>query len=1089
MSHLKYLLVAVNHALILLLLGSCSGGEDSNSKPPPVGPTYISGVAIDGPIKDGQVTTYEIINGRIGNALASSDPTPDNGNYSLTFTRVADSPEPILIELRGGSYIDEMSGEEIELTPDQPLRAYTTFETGQNITVNLNAITHLSSCLTQQLFENMDEGSRDFRKAIATADQSIVGLFNIPSFKSADVSNVIETPPADQTLSPDYKYGYLLAGLSGIAHHFAQTSNDSDLSAYTSSNLIQLMCEDIRHDGKLNGIGDPSKAAMQFGSATMSEDFYREHWADGMVALVDRNINKAGFTREDIEEEANFLLANDHNLLAGEPSSRRYNVTRISSLGITDPGLLRCIEDTDNTFVFEMTELSCENYEITQLSGLTGLTELKNLNISGNLIEALDSNLPNKLIQLNAAGNLLTEVDISHDSLEHLILDGNPTINTISVNGIPNLKTLSIDLGYKDTDLNIVDISNNTFLESLTVTGENAISEVNVSENPRIKHLTIYCEECTDIIGLSSLQELETLVLQMPITASAVVPANHPNLKTLELSGFGVTALQNISSINLRENPLLERLTLRLPLASSTFNEIDISQNTNLLHFALRGGSIPRLDFNRQPNLEFLSIWASRGILQSLNISQNVNLKTLSLRNTTLESVDLSSVRGIEVLNFHQNESLSSLQLGNTNNLKSFYMNISSFMQDIQFSACDNLESFTYDRMFSSTLIGDDLADIELSGCPKLEQLHLEGPHIGSATLSDLPNVQELVITDTQIKTLNLSSMINLDSVAAFNNEIDTILLPTTANKITSLRLANNNLSSIDVSELTELISLSVSGNQLEELLLNSNRKIEGVGADRNRIHTLNIQNNPLITRLSLSGNQLQSLDVSHLGELSELYASNMETLTSLTLPIGSNIRRLRLENSHLSSLDFSRLLKLEYLDVTNNRLTELDFTVYDVLEAAPPLKSLKAGGNLIEDFFNSNFSICPNELDLSNNQLSSFGGYSCNTTSSFDLSCNQLTDLVNPSRTIIDNESLTTLTLHNNNFETLDLQWFPGVRHLNFANNPNLRTIDASKALRLTSINLTGTENFLGVIYPTEDEVIELIFDQEFECQATNRL
>ena len=118
---------------------------------------------------------------------------------------------------------------------------------------------------------------------------------------------------------------------------------------------------------------------------------------------------------------------------------------------------------------------------------------------------------------------------------------------------------------------------------------------------------------------------------------------------------------------------------------------------------------------------------------------------------------------------------------------------------------------------------------------------------------------------------------------------------------LTTLKVSNNALTSLDVSKLVNLEKLSCDGNQLKTL-------------DVSMLENLN--------SLICNGNQLETLDVSMLANLKQLYCWE-NNLKSLRLT--NSLEDLQCQSCRLETLDVSELVNITNLCVYGNHLTKLD--------------------------------------------------------------------------------------------------------------------------------------------------------------------
>ncbi len=112
---------AVGSAVLVVATGlglvACGGGGGGGSSPGSPATVSLSGQAIKGPVIDGQVCAYTLNSPRQQIACAKTD---SSANYQL---QLPAGTGDVLLEVTGGSYIDEATGQKVALT--SPLRTLT----------------------------------------------------------------------------------------------------------------------------------------------------------------------------------------------------------------------------------------------------------------------------------------------------------------------------------------------------------------------------------------------------------------------------------------------------------------------------------------------------------------------------------------------------------------------------------------------------------------------------------------------------------------------------------------------------------------------------------------------------------------------------------------------------------------------------------------------------------------------------------------------------------------------------------------------------------------------------------------------------
>lgn len=195
------------------------------------------------------------------------------------------------------------------------------------------------------------------------------------------------------------------------------------------------------------------------------------------------------------------------------------------------------------------------------------------------------------------------------------------------------------------------------------------------------------------------------------------------------------------------------------------------------------------------------------------------------------------------------------------------------------------------------------LTGLDVSGCPKMIEVcstkcNLKTLNIGQCKLQGLyvyenpelaaidltycgPTLSGLTCGTTSITSLDLSKCSDLE-----NLEINNTLLPecpdlSKLTQLQTLRIENNQFTSVDLSKLRSLVDLYAYNCRLTSLDLTNNHNIKMVNAWDNQIETLSLDNNKRIKILSVDNNKLQRIDLTPCDPsvLTMLQARDMATL------------------------------------------------------------------------------------------------------------------------------------------------------------------------------------------------------------------
>ena len=217
--------------------------------------------------------------------------------------------------------------------------------------------------------------------------------------------------------------------------------------------------------------------------------------------------------------------------------------------------------------------------------------------------------------------------------------------------------------------------------------------------------------------------------------------------------------------------------------------------------------------------------------------------------------------------------------------------------------------------------------------------LYLQGNRISDASsLANMARMQVLSLHSNDISEIDLTAMTDLRFLDLGDNDLATVDLSgqrtrvgenARDSKLYALWLHNNRLTSVDLSGLTALqdrpdgashpnyVSLRLDRNQLTS--------VTGLADLR-----------PGTWSLRLEDNRLTSVDLRGAEHLHYVYLNNNPISSTADLPGFSaltNLRRLYLYETNISSIDLSRFSRLERAFLNDNNLTSVDVTGLDSIQ------------------------------------------------------------------------------------------------------------------------------------------------------------
>ena len=169
------------------------------------------------------------------------------------------------------------------------------------------------------------------------------------------------------------------------------------------------------------------------------------------------------------------------------------------------------------------------------------------------------------------------------------------------------------------------------------------------------------------------------------------------------------------------------------------------------------------------------------------------------------------------------------------------------------------------------------------------------------------------VIAESGLTNEQLGRMSSLDCWS--RNITDTTGLELMTS-LTELGLAENQLTSIDVSKNVNLTELSLLGNQLTSIDVSKNVSLTGLGLANNQLTSIDLSKNVNLTHLGLVNNPLTSIDISKNPDLDFFYVDPTLVVETGVLPES---------DGDLSTYDFSKFQHILVNKRLSNPCDELD--------------------------------------------------------------------------------------------------------------------------------------------------------------------
>ena len=306
---IKITFLFLTNTILISLLYGCGMGVPG-SLPPERPEGVISGMVMDGNVTDTEVTVYAFSDGVRGEVLGSGV-VDEAGNFNIG---IRSSNKPILIEARGGAYIEQTTKQIVKLSDDQFLQAITEYESGKSLNIAITPLSHIAVAL---IIYKMNKGILP-AKAISESYDEVSLLFNV----EIDKTRVVDITIPDETetsLNDELLYGFYLAGISNFSLWASNENQVTPHTIYTSISLSQIFYNDIKADGLLDGVGlnNESKEPIPlgFGVVALDTETYRRIFSLHLLAVANNDINKTNIDVNHLTEVVNAMALGEKQVL------------------------------------------------------------------------------------------------------------------------------------------------------------------------------------------------------------------------------------------------------------------------------------------------------------------------------------------------------------------------------------------------------------------------------------------------------------------------------------------------------------------------------------------------------------------------------------------------------------------------------------------------------------------------------------------------------------------------------------------------------------------------------------------------------
>ncbi|GAB5564714.1 MAG: hypothetical protein Wins2KO_17770 [Winogradskyella sp.] len=239
--------------------------------------------------------------------------------------------------------------------------------------------------------------------------------------------------------------------------------------------------------------------------------------------------------------------------------------------------------------------------------------------------------------------------------------------------------------------------------------------------------------------------------------------------------------------------------------------------------------------------------------------------------------------------------------------------------------------------------IYDDVLD-----CSSLPAISILDPNFEQALIDlgidsdgiingELLATDALGVTDLNISSYNISDLTgiefftDLEVLTAFNNNLSSVDLSQNTG-LTTILLALNNLTEIDLSSHPNLISLSLNDNSISTIDLSNNLQLQQVFLNNNLLSEVDVDILSNLANLGVSGNTIVELDLSNNTLLQTLFCQD-NNLVNLNVQNGNNTNVTNFEAANNSNLT---CIQVDDISYSTANWTLIDSQSFFGLDCAP---------------------------------------------------------------------------------------------------------------------------------------------------------
>lgn len=225
----------------------------------------------------------------------------------------------------------------------------------------------------------------------------------------------------------------------------------------------------------------------------------------------------------------------------------------------------------------------------------------------------------------------------------------------------------------------------------------------------------------------------------------------------------------------------------------------------------------------------------------------------------------------------------------------------------------------------------NDLTELDVTTQSNLQRLSVADNKLTTIDLSGNPLLESLWVQNNQLTQLDLTQQRILDNLNCSNNKLSDITFPEQC-PLMRLEMENNQFKTLDLTHTPGLSLLNANGNQLTSFDCSQIPEVSWLKLANNQLVSIDPSGLSELMMLHLYGNKLTTLPLGEMEWLTSIMASNNQ-ISSIDLSGCTELEQLNLSGNPISTIDLKPCVNMSWINLSHCQLSEIDLTSLELLE------------------------------------------------------------------------------------------------------------------------------------------------------------